>query len=88
MKKIQSFFNDKIIIVIPKNYKKLIVPLFCKLCKFPMRTKEDVEEFHKRKVCEQCSFEFQGKLPSKKSKEWQNYIQNRRLKNRAIFNLK
>jgi len=88
-KTIKSFCNGKIIVVVPKDLRDFTVPLFCRICAFPMKTKEDAVEYRKRKACEHCSYEFQGNPPpKKKSKEWQKYIESRRLRNRTIIKLK
>jgi hypothetical protein len=86
--KIKSLCDGKLMVIYPEEYKLLIVPLFCPLCKFPMKTKEDSQEFRKRKLCEQCSYEFGSKKPNKKSFIWTNYIERRRIQSRIILKLK
>jgi len=93
-----KFTRDKKIAVIgPKGFKETVVPLFCPLCVFPMRTKEDSLAYHKRGVCEHCDMRWgssrriarkNGPELIKKTKDWEDYIETRLKLNRPLINLK
>ena len=80
----------KIILVKPKD-KSVIVPLFCPLCEFPMRTSEDSMTFRDSGVCHHCDlkwirpFDLKHWTPQSRHLseympvQWEKYIEQRKL---------
>lgn len=84
-KKIESLHNGKIIVVKPTE-QNIIVPLFCKLCCYPMKSVEDSISYRKNGVCYHCDLRWTGdrrinwsieKYPLKDWEEWKEYIEIR-----------
>jgi len=72
--------KEVIFVIVPRNYKKITIPLFCPLCGFPMKTKEDGIHYRKEKLCEKCSYKWAHKRDVLanptffQSDEWIDYI--------------
>lgn len=85
---------DTIFVIAPKNYKKMHVPLFCPLCELAMKTKEDITEYKREKMCEKCSYKWANKKDViykrdfKDSDEWQEYLEYREQISKVVLNLK
>jgi len=95
-KEILSLENGKVIVVRPKDI-STIVPLFCKLCEYPMKTMEDSIAYRKTKVCHHCENAWaknkncdisNGIYPNKESEEWLEYIIVRDIASKTIINFK
>lgn len=82
--------NQTIFVIVPKNYKKLVVPLFCPLCFYPMNTKEDVSAYKKHHLCEKCSYKWDYKNIKNiiHTKEFEEYLNNLLILKRPKINLK
>lgn len=85
--------GDTIFIIAPKNFNKIHVPLFCPLCEFPMKTKEDIIEYNREKLCEKCSYKWSDKKDIiykkyfKDSDEWEKYLEYRENVSRIVLNI-
>lgn len=95
-KEVKSLDGGKIVIVKPIDM-TTIVPLFCYVCEFPMKTADDSISFRKHGVCSRCDGRWtnhrdvswkEGKLPDKSSEDWQEYITLRALLSRPLIILK
>jgi hypothetical protein len=45
--------NGQVIVIRPKTY-KLVVPLFCPICEFPLTTADDASTFREHSCCYKC----------------------------------
>jgi len=95
-KEIVSLENGKVIVVKPMDV-STIVPLFCKLCEYPMKTMEDSISFRKIGVCHYCENSWSknkncnianGLMPNKETEEWLEYIIVRDIASKTIINFK
>lgn len=84
-KKIESLHEGKVVVVKPIDQSN-IVPLFCHLCCYPMKTVEDSISYRKVGVCYHCDLRWTGdkridlsskKYPDKDWEEWKEYIEIR-----------
>ena len=84
-KKIESLHAGKVVIVKPSS-QTIIVPLFCGLCSYPMKSIEDSISYRKIGVCSHCDLRWTGdkrinwaseKYPDKDWEEWKEYIEIR-----------
>ena len=86
--------GDAIFVIAPKNFNKTHIPLFCPLCEFPMKTKEDIAEYSREKLCEKCSYKWSDKKDViykkyfKDSDEWEEYLEYREKMSRIVLNIK
>jgi hypothetical protein len=84
--------NGKVAVIAPKDLSKSVVPLFCPLCEFPMKTIEDSNSYKKMNCCEQCEIHWTSYKDDfhllKNSKEWKEYISNRVNKPKTLIKLK
>jgi hypothetical protein len=64
--------NGKILIVKPAN-KDLIVPLFCPICNFPMRTLQDSIAFRDVETCHMCDLKWQRPYKEQWMNGWRPY---------------
>ena len=87
---IKHLSNERIMVIAPKDFKELVIPLYCPLCEFPMKTKEDGLAYRKVELCEKCDYRWTGKVESldKESQEWIDYLQERVLLSKPIINIK
>ena len=90
-KKIESLHEGKVIVVKPTDQRS-IVPLFCYLCCYPMKTIEDSISYRKVGVCSHCDGRWSNdrrvdlkanKYPDKNWEEWLEYIDIRRISARS-----
>ncbi len=86
-KKIESLHNGKVVVVKPLDQSN-IVPLFCKVCCYPMKTIEDGISYRKVGVCSQCDNRWSTdkrinwdseQLPKPEWEEWKEYMEIRRI---------
>jgi len=82
--------TKQIFVIVPKNYKKLLVPLFCPLCCYPMITKEDIAAYKKDHLCEKCSYKWDYKNIKKiiNTKEYRSYLVNLQILKKPKLNFK
>ena len=89
--------NDGKIVIITQTYTDHIVPLFCHVCKFPMRTAEDSIAYRLHGVCNGCDGRWTnhrdvdwkaGKMPNSESKDWIDYLEERAILSRPIIRFK
>jgi hypothetical protein len=90
-KKIESLHNGKIVVVKPVDTSN-IVPLFCKLCNYSMKTIEDSICYRKVGVCSHCDGRWSNdkrvdwtaeKYPQRDWEEWNEYIEIRSISARS-----
>lgn len=99
MSSINSFQNGKVVVIVDESSNKP-TPIFCNVCEFPMKNLiEDSVSFQKHGVCSKCDGRFTNypgvdwtsldKLPALIAKEmWDEYMQERLLLSKPIFNFK
>ncbi len=96
MNNIKELFGGKIIVISPEADNNF-VPLFCRVCKFPMKTLEDSVSYRKVRCCNHCDMRWgsskQGRLedgwtPEKTTEDWQEYIKDRIIYFKHLINLK
>jgi len=94
--KIKTLCGGKIVVIIPETQDQT-VPLFCDLCLFPMKTLEDSLSYKKNKCCSICEMKWsktifgnwdEGWRPTKEVQGWNEYLEERKLLNRPVFNLR
>lgn len=90
-KTIESLHDGKIVVVRSID-KSNIVPLFCELCHYPMKTVEDSISFRKVGVCSHCDGRWTNdkridwdtkRYPDPDWSEWAEYIEIRRISARS-----
>jgi len=95
-KEIISYRNGKVVVVRNKD-DTTTVPLFCKVCEFPMKTMEDSISYRKHGVCNHCDNRWtndrhvnwvSGTLPNKTTEDWDEYISLRYISSKPIINFK
>lgn len=93
---ILSLEDGKILIIRPSD-KATLVPLFCPVCSFPMKTLDDSVAFRKHGTCDRCEMFWSGsKLgswkegwrPNTETSDWASYIHDRKLLSRSLITLK
>jgi hypothetical protein len=93
---IKSLAGGKIILVAPVDLHKTVVPLFCDLCKFPMKTREDGAAYKKYGCCDGCELRWRSTQEFltedfdlvKQTPEWKHYIEHRRKLSASLIKLK
>jgi len=89
--------KEKVVVIIPSGIERVIVPLFCKICEFPMKTRDDSISFRKVGCCFRCDNRWtntpgvdweNNKIPDKSSTEWKEYIEERFKLDKTIINFK
>jgi len=94
--KIETKSHGKIVIVYDSNAKDMQIPLFCKECKFPMKTIDDSISFRAKGCCYKCDLNWSyvvevdwkdaTKHPSVVlNDQWTEYIKNRQIQTRPIL---
>ena len=90
---IKDLCNGKVISISPID-RELIVPLFCPLCEFPMKTSDDSIAYTQCKTCDRCKNKWENvknvdllekKYPDKTSELWKEYLEVRAFQARPIF---
>lgn len=96
MKSIVEKMNGSVIVVSSKDEAD-IVPLFCYLCKHPMKTADDALSYRKHGVCSKCDGRWTNypgvdwqkeELPDFESEDWAEYINERSLLARPLITFK
>lgn len=92
--RMKTVLNGKIVVVAPRDLKQSVVPLFCPWCEFPMITREDGRSYRENSCCEKCDLHF-GQVDIKDqpellkaSKEWKDYMEDRRKRSKPLIKLK
>jgi hypothetical protein len=68
--------NGKVLVIRPKD-KEAVVPLFCPLCKFPLKTSEDVMSFRECGGCYPCDLRWIKPKRETKGELWEEYLVER-----------
>ena len=93
----KSMSNDKIIVIAPTDLKKIVVPLFCPLCTYPMKTKEDSASYRNIGCCEICEMRFGTAIKVEKKtfleitrehQAWSEYLKDRLNRSKNLIKLK
>jgi hypothetical protein len=98
-KKIKSLCEGKVISISSRSSEKLIVPLFCPLCDYPMKTRDDSMSYKNLGCCEKCDIFWRSDKDFKKGiqefkklivpdKRWAEYHKNRINLSKSILNIK
>ncbi len=86
-REIKSTKQGKILVIRPVE-RNTIVPLFCDICGFPMKTLEDSIAFRKSGCCERCDLHWSKKEIDKESEEWKEYMEVRVLSSKPNIQFK
>jgi len=95
-KNIESLLGGKILVISPKDT-STVVPLFCSVCEFPMKTIEDSIAFRKCGTCSHCDGRWtndkrvswsEGKFPDKSWDDWKEYITLRAIYAKLLITFK
>lgn len=96
MTEFKSLEDGKILIISSTETSK-IVPLFCPVCSFPMKTIEDSLSFRKYECCNLCEIYWtrtkfgkweDGWRPNSQTEGWEDYVNYRKALSRNIITLK
>ena len=94
---VKSINNSKVIVVFDSFVKdNIVVPLFCPICSFQMKTLQDSFSYREKGSCEKCQIywgyknELKDDLKANHPKEffpeqWEEYIKERELQARPIL---
>jgi hypothetical protein len=92
---IESFCDGKVVVV--RNSLSNSVPLFCKMCDFPMISSDDCISYRRIGVCSRCSGRWEhtkgsqlkdGVFPDKTSEEWTEYMEERKATSVRIIDIR
>ena len=80
-KQIQTFHNGKVVVISPKNLDKIIVPFFCPICEYPMKTADDAQSYRDYQCCSMCELYWgrSGIQPEKDSQRWKLFMERRHM---------
>lgn len=86
--------NGKIVVVRPLQHSS-IVPLFCFVCKFPMKTSDDSSSYRTFECCSKCAMKFVSPNKEKWENGWrptneelETYLEERELLAKPLLLLK
>lgn len=88
--------NGAILLITPTD-KNAVVPVFCGLCAFPMRTLEDSIAFRTHGTCAHCEMRWSttkfgkwedGWRPNVTTEGWEDYLIYRKAMSRALIMVK
>ena len=88
---IETLMNGQLVVVKPEDTSE-IVPLFCKICAYAMKTLEDSIAYRKVGVCSKCDGRWtndkrvnweEGRYPGRELEEWAEYITERGISARS-----
>lgn len=91
----EEMLDGKILVIKPAG--DVSVPLFCDICKFPMKTMDDVVSFKKIGCCSSCEMRWstsklgnlaEGWKPDANTDGWEDYIRVRNIHFKRLINLK
>jgi hypothetical protein len=80
-KQIKLLHGGKLVVVAPLNNEKIIVPFFCSVCGYPMKTADDAQSFRNYQCCSMCELFWarSGIQPDKDSERWKLYLERRHM---------
>lgn len=84
-KVVKPLHGGKVVVTLPENNDKVVVPLFCPMCQYPMKTSGDARSFKEHELCEMCVLFWgtgvlaSGTGPDKESERWKAYMERRHL---------
>ena len=80
-KQIKVLHNGKVVVVSPTENNKMIVPFFCPMCEYPMKTADDAQSFRDYKCCSMCELHWarSSSIPEKTSERWKMYMERRHM---------
>jgi hypothetical protein len=90
-KTIETLMDGRLVVVKPEDMSET-VPLFCKICAYPMKTLEDSIAYRKVGTCSKCDGRWsndkrvnwkEGKHPDPEWEEWAEYIKDRGISARS-----
>jgi hypothetical protein len=85
------------ILLIFSSETDIIVPIFCSICSFPMKTLEDAIAFRASGCCNLCEMHWtrtkfgkweDGWRPSKETEGWDDYLKYRKATGQGLLMLK
>lgn len=78
-KQIKILHDGKLVVIFPANNEKIIIPFFCSICEYPMKTANDATSYRESGCCYHCEFYWikPNLLIDKSSERWQEYIKQR-----------
>jgi hypothetical protein len=86
--------NGKIVVVKPLDH-SIVVPLFCSVCTFPMKTSDDSAAYKMYSCCDRCGLRFASGNKEKWAEGWRptedellEYKEERELLAKPLLNLK
>jgi hypothetical protein len=88
--------NGRILLVTPSE-KNAVVPVFCPVCSFPMRTLEDSIAFRTNEACAHCEMHWSrckfgkwedGWRPSGETEGWNDYLIYRKALSRVLITIR
>jgi hypothetical protein len=80
-KQIKLLHGGKLVVVAPLNNDKIIVPFYCPVCEYPMKTADDAQSYRDHQCCSMCEL-YWGKglsIPDKASERWKLYLERRHM---------
>ena len=80
-KQIKILHNGKVVVISPSENSKIIVPFFCPVCEYPMKTADDAQSYRDHQCCSMCEL-YWGKgliTPEKDSERWKLYMERRHM---------
>lgn len=80
-KQIKVLHNGKVVVISPINNDKVIVPFFCPMCEYPMKTADDAQSYRDYQCCSMCELYWARSLtvPEKDSERWKLYMERRHM---------
>ena len=89
--------NGKVVVIKPLDMNEL-VPMFCPVCKFPIKTFHDSIAFKEFECCSTCELTFARPnltkwtselkwRPDKTTKEWQEYYATKLINSKPVINI-
>jgi len=87
---VYTFVNKSLVKITPDNFnqEEQVIPLFCYLCKFSLKTKEDVSSYRRNKCCSLCELKWVAQKKDFNSILWKEYLLLREATNKPtiVFN--
>lgn len=80
-KQIKVLHNGKVVVISPLENSKVIVPFFCPVCEYPMKTADDAQSYRDYQCCSMCELYWSKDLttPEKDSERWKLYMERRHM---------
>lgn len=75
---VYTFVTKSLVKITPDDFKQeQVIPLFCPLCKFSLKTKEDVLSYRRNVCCSLCELKWVAQKKDFNSILWNEYLQSR-----------